>query len=105
MEHTLEVFAGETLIFCSDGKWLYPLFELEDFLATERYEPATLMVKDKIQNARNHHPCQNTVSMHHVILRLMPGGRKKLNDGLMAQGKILLFRHFKDFTEKRKLFN
>ena len=48
MEHTLEVFAGETLIFCSDGKWLYPLFELEDFLATANYEPATLTLCDKI---------------------------------------------------------
>ncbi len=48
MEHTLEVFTGETLVFFSNGKWLYPLFELEDFLATGRYEPATLTVSDKI---------------------------------------------------------
>jgi len=48
MVHTLEAFSGETLIFHSDGKWLYPLFELENFLATTDYEPAHLVVKDKI---------------------------------------------------------
>jgi hypothetical protein len=48
MEHTLEVFAGEALVFYSNGKWLYPLFELEDFLATADYDPATLTAGDKI---------------------------------------------------------
>jgi zinc transport system ATP-binding protein len=48
MGHTLQVFSGETLIFLSDGKWLYPLFELEDFLANADWEPATLTVRDKI---------------------------------------------------------
>jgi hypothetical protein len=31
--------------------------------------------------------------MHHVIPRLLPGGRKKLIIGLEAQGTDLLFRH------------
>ena len=48
MEHTLEVFAGEVLVFHSNGKWLYPLFELENFLTIANYEPADLTVKDKI---------------------------------------------------------
>jgi zinc transport system ATP-binding protein len=48
MEHTLEVFSGEALVFSSTGKWLYPLFELEDFLAATDYESAHLTVKDKI---------------------------------------------------------
>jgi zinc transport system ATP-binding protein len=48
MNNTLEVYFGEELIFCSDGKWLYPLFELEDFLAGVDLEPARLTVKDKI---------------------------------------------------------
>jgi len=47
-EHTLEVFLGEVLVFFSDGKWLYPLFELEDFLATTDHEPGALTVRDKI---------------------------------------------------------
>ena len=48
MAHTLEVFSKETLVFFSDGKWLHPLFELEDFLATSDHDPATLTVRDKI---------------------------------------------------------
>ena len=48
MEHTLTVFSGETLVFFSDGKWLYPLFELEVFLANADCEPTTLTVRDKI---------------------------------------------------------
>ncbi|MCK9171581.1 MAG: DUF1893 domain-containing protein [Treponema sp.] len=31
---TLRVFCGDTLIFSSAGKWLMPLFELEDFMLT-----------------------------------------------------------------------
>ena len=46
----------------------------------------------------------NTLGDENVIPRLLPGGRKKLHDGLLAQGRILLFRHFKYFTEKKKLF-
>ena len=48
MEHTLEVYSGEELVFYSSGKWLYPLFELEEFLATTDYEPSQLVLKDKI---------------------------------------------------------
>lgn len=46
--HALEVHAGETLIFYSDGKWLHPLLELECFLTENDYDPATLTVRDKI---------------------------------------------------------
>jgi hypothetical protein len=48
MDNTLEVYLGEELIFRSDGKWLYPLFELEDFLAGADLEAGQLTVKDKI---------------------------------------------------------
>ena len=48
MDNTLEVYLGEELIFSSHGKWLYPLFELEDFLAGAGLEAAQLTVKDKI---------------------------------------------------------
>lgn len=48
MDNTLEVYLGEELIFRSDGKWLYPLFELEDFLAGADLAAAQLTVKDKI---------------------------------------------------------
>jgi len=47
-ENTLEVYTDGNLIFSSTGKWLHPLFELEDFLASGAYEHARLLVKDKI---------------------------------------------------------
>ena len=48
MKHTLEVYLSENLIFYSDGKWLYPLLELEIFLSNSNYDRTKLVVKDKI---------------------------------------------------------
>jgi len=39
---------AEEIIFTSEGKWLYPLFELEDFLKDHEYNPAKLILEDKI---------------------------------------------------------
>jgi zinc transport system ATP-binding protein len=47
-EPTLTVFRNGTLIFTSYGKWLYPLFELEAYLADHPIEPAQLLLQDKI---------------------------------------------------------
>jgi hypothetical protein len=44
--------------------------------------------------------------MHHVIPRLLPGGRKKLFTGLEAQGTDLLFRNTElVLPKKMKLAN
>jgi len=48
MEHTLEVYLTEKLIFHSDGKWLHPLLELDKFLSNKDYDRSLLLVKDKI---------------------------------------------------------
>ena len=48
MEHSLEVYTGTDLIFYSDRKWLYPLFELEEFLGKSHHEPQSLILMDKI---------------------------------------------------------
>lgn len=45
---TLRAFHGEREVFSSVGKWLYPLFELEEFLETSSYQPETLRLEDKI---------------------------------------------------------
>ena len=45
---TLTVFRNGTPIFTSNGKWLYPLFELEAYLADHPIEPAQLTLQDKI---------------------------------------------------------
>lgn len=48
IKHSLELkFEGQT-IFSSDGKWLYPLFDLEIFLKNENYDPSKLFLYDKI---------------------------------------------------------
>ncbi len=58
---------------------------------------ASFSVKNKVESARNHQPCLNTVSWHQVIPRIKPGGRKKLCDGLEAvsgQSKFFMFEDF-----------
>jgi Domain of unknown function (DUF1893) len=47
-ETTLTVFCNGTLIFTSYGKWLYPLFELEAYLADHAVQPENLILQDKI---------------------------------------------------------
>jgi Domain of unknown function (DUF1893) len=47
-EPTLTVFRNGTPIFTSNGKWLHPLFELEVYLADHAFQPAQLLLQDKI---------------------------------------------------------
>ncbi len=44
----LRLFSGGDMVFSSTGKWLHPLFELEEFLQTAALEPASLRLEDKI---------------------------------------------------------
>ena len=45
---TLPVFHNGTPIFTSRSNWLHPLFELEAYLADYPFEPAHLILQDKI---------------------------------------------------------
>src|SRR5712691_10948166 len=47
-ETALTVFHNGTPIFTSDGNWLYPLLELEAYLADHAFQPAKLLLQDKI---------------------------------------------------------
>jgi hypothetical protein len=47
-EPTLTVLHESTPIFTSHGKWLHPLFELEEYLADHAFQPANLLLQDKI---------------------------------------------------------
>ena len=47
-EPTLTVLHEGTPIFTSYGKWLHPLFELEDYLADHSIPPENLILQDKI---------------------------------------------------------
>ncbi len=45
-EVTLCVYQDDTLIFSRKGKWLYPIFELEDFLASYQGKRDNLQIHD-----------------------------------------------------------
>jgi ABC-type Mn2+/Zn2+ transport system ATPase subunit len=48
LEHSLVVNLNDKTIFTSDQHWLYPLFELEDYLKQSRISGESLFVRDKI---------------------------------------------------------
>lgn len=45
---SLRVFLGERLVFSSNGRWLHPLFELEEQLAVSAYPRGELLASDRI---------------------------------------------------------
>lgn len=47
-KHSLELKFEEKTVFSSNGKWLYPLFDLEKFLNSQDYETSKLILYDKI---------------------------------------------------------
>ncbi|GAB4380819.1 MAG: hypothetical protein Kow0042_31170 [Calditrichia bacterium] len=48
MRYSLEVYQDGRLIFFDEGKWLYPLFQLEEFLQTAGVNSAEITVHDRI---------------------------------------------------------
>ena len=48
LQHSLEVYAGEELIFFSDRNWVYPLLDLERFLAAGGRPKGKLTACDKV---------------------------------------------------------
>ena len=47
-ELSLTILKDGVPVFTSIGKWLHPLFELEDYLAEHSLEPRNLVLQDKI---------------------------------------------------------
>lgn len=45
---SLQVLRNGERLFTSNGRWLHPLFELEEFLDRERIDPAELELRDRI---------------------------------------------------------
>lgn len=45
---TLNVFLDKKLVFQSSGKWLHPLFELEEFLTCHPIDMSKAEVRDKV---------------------------------------------------------
>ena len=48
MQHALEVYKKDQLIFYSDKDWLHPLIDFKKFLEENPQERSQLLVKDKI---------------------------------------------------------
>lgn len=48
LEHSLEVYRHGKRIFMSDGNWLYPLFQLQEFITAKRITTSEVEVRDKI---------------------------------------------------------
>ncbi len=48
MENSLIVSSNDKIIFTSNQHWLYPLFELEDFLQQNQLDASDLFLRDKI---------------------------------------------------------
>jgi len=81
LEASLIVKANDREIFSSHGKWLYPLFELEDFLAKNRYRTSELFLQDKIAGK----------AAAYLITRL---GFVRVHIHLISQGALDVFsRH------------
>ena len=80
-ETTLTVCHNDTPIFTSHGKWLHPLFELEDYLAEHPIQPENLILQDKIIGK----------AAALLILRL---GFRTVNAGVLSKlGEAVLQRH------------
>ncbi|MBN1925793.1 MAG: DUF1893 domain-containing protein [Prolixibacteraceae bacterium] len=89
MEQSLIVKSGDNIIFTSHGKWLYPLFELEDFLAEKNMHAGDLILQDKIAGK----------AAAFLIVRL---GFKKVHIILASQGAAEIFNRFDiDFTYEK----
>jgi len=48
LDHSLIVDFNDQTVFTSDQHWLYPLFELEDYLKKSEIDAEYLFLKDKI---------------------------------------------------------
>jgi len=90
MQHTLEVFSDDKLIFWSDGKWLHPLFELEEFLRQQNCDPSSLIIKDKIVG--------KAAALIHIYL-----GFKTVKAGLISELGKEIFDHFQIYYKYEKL--
>jgi len=89
MNHTLEAFLGDNLIFYSDGRWLHPIFELEIFLRQQNHDPASLILKDKIVG--------RAAALLQVYL-----GIKRVKAGMISQlGKEIFDQHRIDYEYKK----
>ena len=88
-EPTLTVFCNGTPIFTSHGKWLHPLFELEEYLAEYPIQPENLILQDKIIGK----------AAALLIIRL---GFRTIQAGVLSRlGEAILQRHGIAYTSEQ----
>lgn len=115
MEHTLEVYQDATLIFHSDGTWLYPLFDLESFMAETDVNPADLIVHDKIvgraaallmvhlELGEVHAELMSRLGREALRYHNVPHTHKQLVDRITCQTERLLENEFDPKAAYRRL--
>ncbi len=81
MEQSLIITLGNKEIFSSHSKWLYPLFELEDFFKSNRFNVNDLLLTDKIAGK----------AAAFLIVRL---GFKNVHIHIISEGAIVVFQRF-----------
>jgi len=81
VEKSLIVTQNGREIFTSNSKWLYPLFELEDFFSKNEYLPEELHLTDKVAGK----------AAAFLIVRL---GLKNVHIHLISEGAIAIFSRF-----------
>lgn len=79
--HTLELFHLSDLIFSSDGKWLHPLFQLENEKILKEYSPDELFLHDSISG----------IAAATLTIRL---GIKHVNVDLISEGALRLYGRY-----------
>jgi hypothetical protein len=85
-KNSLEVYRDKELVFSSRGKWFYPLFELEKFLAENDIPGRELYVRDKVTGR----------GAAFLIVRL---GIRKLHTGLLIRlGQSVLENWHAEYT-------
>jgi hypothetical protein len=88
-EVTLRVYHEKREVFSSTGKWLYPLFELEEFLRSCSYPTQSLRLEDKI------------VGKAAALLFVRLGIREVKAGVLSKPGRTVLERHNLRYSAKQ----
>ncbi len=81
-KHSLELKFENKIIFSSNGKWLYPLFDLDEFLKKEDYDLSKITLYDKIIGKAS----------ALMIARL---GIRKVNGGIVSKPAEAAFKKWK----------
>lgn len=81
MDKSLILFSNDKEIYASEGHWLHPLFEVEEFLAAHTYASDSLFLRDKIAGK----------AAAFLVVRL---GIKRAHIVLVSKGALAVFARF-----------